>query len=63
MEGGREVNFRVKIDGSGWTFVPDYIKDEEVMAYIADSKVVVGGNKLLSFDLEVSDIELKLYNY
>jgi hypothetical protein len=63
MEGGREVNFRVKIEGSGWTWVPDSIPDDKVIEYINDSKVVVGGNKLLCYDIEASEVEAKLYNY
>ncbi len=56
MEGGRRVRFDVKIDGTGWAFIPDYISDHEMINYLNDMKAMYAGNKLWDSTSEVSNL-------
>ncbi len=56
MEGDRRIRFEVKIDGTGWAFIPDYIPDDRIAGYLADMKAMYAGNKLWDSTVEVSNI-------
>ncbi len=56
MEDGRRVRFNVKIDGTGWAFIPDYISDDEIAGYLTEMKAMYAGNKLWNSYSEISNI-------
>lgn len=56
MEGGRRVRFEVRINGTGWAFIPDYISEDATENYLNDMRAVYAGNKVWDATTEVFNI-------
>lgn len=53
MKDGRRVMFEVRIEGTGWAYIPESIPDDKVVDYLQAMSTMYAGNKLWDATTEI----------